>query len=162
MLKKYASSLRQSLSRERSTNLKPRVLLATRTSIFSTSTKFMPSTSPSRGRPLRRSPYSDVSNGRPVSRSPSRPRHSISPRSASRSPRRNGRYRSESRSRSRSISHGRSPSPVRSTKVRNQTLSKIHTNSGRSSSRSSQRMSMKTICERSLVLSVKFATWTCQ
>merc|ERR1711977_226621 len=37
----------------------------------------------------------------------------ITPRSISRSPRRNGRYRSESRS----VSRGRSPSPVRSTKV---------------------------------------------
>ncbi|KAE8443179.1 hypothetical protein EG329_002277 [Mollisiaceae sp. DMI_Dod_QoI] len=75
----------------------------------------MPSRSPSRGRTRTRSPYSDVSNPRAVSRSPSRPRRTISPRSPSRSPRRNGRYRSESRS--RSASHGRSPSPIRSTKV---------------------------------------------
>merc|ERR1712098_832004 len=72
----------------------------------------MASESP-RGRVRTRSPYSDVSKGRGDSRSPSRPRRSITPRSISRSPRRNGRYRSESRS----VSRGRSPSPVRSTKV---------------------------------------------
>ncbi|TVY78310.1 RNA-binding protein with serine-rich domain [Lachnellula suecica] len=71
----------------------------------------MPSRSPSRGRQRSRSPYSDHSH--PDSRSASRPRRTISPRSLSRSPRRNGRYRSASRSASR----GRSPSPVRSTKV---------------------------------------------
>ncbi|KAE9365447.1 RNA-binding domain-containing protein [Stipitochalara longipes BDJ] len=76
----------------------------------------MPSRSPSppRGRPRTRSPYSEVSNHRPESQSPDR-RRSISPRSASRSPRRNGRYRTVSRS--RSPSRGRSPSPIRSTKV---------------------------------------------
>ncbi|RDW62090.1 hypothetical protein BP6252_11523 [Coleophoma cylindrospora] len=65
------------------------------------------SASPTRGRPRSRSltPMSGAS------RSPSRPRRTISPRSESRSPRRNGRYRSESRSISRS------PSPIRSTKV---------------------------------------------
>ncbi|PSS14829.1 hypothetical protein M430DRAFT_67483 [Amorphotheca resinae ATCC 22711] len=75
----------------------------------------MPSRSPSpRGRPRTRSPYSDISNGRRSdTRSLSRPRRTISPRSLSRSPRRNGRYRSESRS----VSRGRSLSPVRSTKV---------------------------------------------
>ncbi|PVH76313.1 RNA-binding domain-containing protein [Cadophora sp. DSE1049] len=72
----------------------------------------MASESP-RGRVRTRSPYSDVSKGRGDSRSISRPRRSITPRSISRSPRRNGRYRSESRS----VSRGRSPSPVRSTKV---------------------------------------------
>merc|ERR1711964_343987 len=66
----------------------------------------MASESP-RGRVRTRSPYSDVSKGRGDSRSPSRPRRSITPRSISRSPRRNGRYRSESRS----------VSPGRSTKV---------------------------------------------
>ncbi|KAG0644989.1 Serine arginine-rich splicing factor SR45 [Hyphodiscus hymeniophilus] len=50
------------------------------------------SPSPSRGRPRTRSPYSDE---RPESRSrsASRPRRTISPRSPSRTPRRNGRYR---------------------------------------------------------------------
>ncbi|KAJ5035005.1 uncharacterized protein L3040_008267 [Drepanopeziza brunnea f. sp. 'multigermtubi'] len=66
-----------------------------------------------RGRARTRSPYSDTSKGRGQSRSVSRPRHSLTPRSVSRSPRRNSRYRSESRSASR----GRTPSPVRSTKV---------------------------------------------
>jgi len=75
----------------------------------------MPSRSPSRGRPRTRSPYSDASDNRPPSRSVSRPRRTISPRSRSpsRTPRRNGRYRSPSRS----VSRGRSPSPLRSTKV---------------------------------------------
>ncbi|KAH6718518.1 hypothetical protein DL95DRAFT_338442 [Leptodontidium sp. 2 PMI_412] len=72
----------------------------------------MASESP-RGRARSRSLYSDVSKGRGNSRSASRPRRSITPRSVSRSPRRNGRYRSESRS----VSRGRSPSPIRSTKV---------------------------------------------
>ncbi|CAG8948942.1 hypothetical protein HYFRA_00002070 [Hymenoscyphus fraxineus] len=69
------------------------------------------SPAPPRGRSRTRSPYSEAS--RPGSRSPSRPRRTVSPRSTSRNPRRNGRYRSESRSASR----GRSPSPIRSTKV---------------------------------------------
>ncbi|PBP21780.1 RNA recognition domain-containing protein [Diplocarpon rosae] len=72
----------------------------------------MTSESP-RGRARSRSQYSDVSKGRGDFRSTSRPRRSITPRSVSRSPRRNGRYRNESRS----VSRGRSPSPVRSTKV---------------------------------------------
>ncbi|KAL2062146.1 hypothetical protein VTL71DRAFT_6412 [Oculimacula yallundae] len=66
-----------------------------------------------RGRVRSRTPLSDVSKGRGESRSASRPRRSITPRSVSRGSRRNGRYRSESRS----VSRGRSPSPVRSTKV---------------------------------------------
>ncbi|RDW66940.1 hypothetical protein BP5796_09689 [Coleophoma crateriformis] len=65
------------------------------------------SASPTRGRPRSRS-LTPISG---ASRSPSRPRRTISPRSESRSPRRNGRYRSQSRSISRS------PSPLRSTKV---------------------------------------------
>ncbi|KIN08096.1 hypothetical protein OIDMADRAFT_140562 [Oidiodendron maius Zn] len=69
--------------------------------------------SPPRGRPRTRSPYSDISGDRQRSRSLSRPRRSISPRSASRSPPRNGRDRSESRS----VSRGRSASPLRSTKI---------------------------------------------
>ncbi|KAH8660680.1 hypothetical protein BGZ60DRAFT_471613 [Tricladium varicosporioides] len=78
----------------------------------------MTSRSPLRGRPRTRSPYSDASRpeSRSRSRSVSRPRRTISPRSPSRSPRRNGRYRSESRSLSRGRG-GRSLSPIRSTKV---------------------------------------------
>ncbi|OWP03761.1 hypothetical protein B2J93_7248 [Marssonina coronariae] len=72
----------------------------------------MASESP-RGRARTRSPYSEISKDRGDFRSTSRPRRSITPRSVSRSPRRNGRYRTESRS----VSRGRSPSPVRSTKV---------------------------------------------
>ncbi|KAH8816891.1 hypothetical protein F5884DRAFT_238544 [Xylogone sp. PMI_703] len=78
----------------------------------------MTSRSPSRGRSRTRSPYSEESRGhRDLSRSVSRPRRTISPRSPSRTPRRNGRYRSGSRSRSRSYGRSRSASPVRSTKV---------------------------------------------
>ncbi|CZS91548.1 hypothetical protein WAI453_011754 [Rhynchosporium graminicola] len=66
-----------------------------------------------RGRARSRTPLSDVSKGRGGSRSASRPRRSITPRSVSRGSRRNSRYRSASRS----VSRGRSPSPVRSTKV---------------------------------------------
>ncbi|KAI0996508.1 hypothetical protein K3495_g11674 [Podosphaera aphanis] len=73
------------------------------------------SPSPPRGRASTRSVYSD--RGRSPSRSVSRPRRSVSPRVASRSPRRQSRYKSESRDRSRSYSHGRSPSPPRSTKI---------------------------------------------
>lgn len=80
-------------------------------SIHQTTRMTSRSPSPPRGRPRTRSPISEAS--RPESRSPSRPRRTISPRSTSRSPRRNGRYRSESRSGSR----GRTPSPIRSTKV---------------------------------------------
>ncbi|RFU32418.1 hypothetical protein B7463_g3914, partial [Scytalidium lignicola] len=78
----------------------------------------MSSRSQSRGRSHTRSPYSEESRGhRESSRSLSRPRRTISPRSSSRTPRRNGKYRSESRSRSRSYGRSRSASPVRSTKV---------------------------------------------
>lgn len=86
---------------------------------FATSINFiaiMSTRSPPRGRPRSRSPYSEAS--RPDSRSPSRPRRSITPRSPSHSPRRNGRYRSESRSLSRSRSRSPARSPIRSTKVR--------------------------------------------
>ncbi|KAG9243556.1 hypothetical protein BJ878DRAFT_535141 [Calycina marina] len=73
----------------------------------------MASRSLSRGR----SPYSEVSRGR--SRSVSRPRRSATPRSRSPSPR-NGGYRSGSRS----ISRDRSPTPVKSTKIVVERISK--------------------------------------
>ncbi|RKF78447.1 putative rna recognition domain-containing protein [Golovinomyces cichoracearum] len=91
------------------------------------------SPSPARGRPRAKSDNS--TKGRSPSRSLSKHRRSITPRSASRSPKRSSRYKSESRShtrsrsrsrshsrsrsrsRNRSLSHGRSLSPPRSTKI---------------------------------------------
>ncbi|KAL3417168.1 RNA recognition domain-containing protein [Phlyctema vagabunda] len=72
----------------------------------------MPSRSPSPGRGRSRTRSLTPLSAESRSRSASRPRRTISPRQDSRSPRRNsGRYRSESRSISRS------PSPIRSTKI---------------------------------------------
>ena len=117
-------------------------------------TQKMPSRSPPRGRPRSRSLYTDVSQ--PDSRSPSRPRRTVSPRSLSRSPRRSGRYRSETRSRSRSISP-----VVRSTKVCSSKLDSIGTNGSRSLLRNLPKTLMKITFERYSVHMDKFETWIC-
>jgi len=133
---------------------------------FATSINFiaiMSTRSPPRGRPRSRSPYSEAS--RPDSRSPSRPRRSITPRSPSHSPRRNGRYRSESRSLSRSRSRSPARSPIRSTKVRiaqKKNCVQTKANLERSSLRNSPRTSTSSISARSSATMARSEIWICQ